>query len=297
MRFMRWRGQGRSSYARTKNERYLDRQSALQCIRNKKSCVLVVGMFDTGTNLMTALLHDHASETLGLDLLSERRMRKERTFPAQPFWKHTLPRDLERAQKGWEYTTLIVMVRNPLAHVVALDKQAYDLNACKNHWKRNHYSPFCTRKCTMRAKHTVVPAHTYADVWNAYMHDVVHVLPTMGFKNIVVVRYEDVVLHTSRELDRTLHAQNLTVPHKAMKQSCRPAKNHGKPHTHAQAKAILMKHGYTTHLSPREFAGVCHGLNRTLLRTFGYEGACFPFQGIDPFPCSEVPLAQKTPLG
>ncbi|CAK0825006.1 unnamed protein product [Prorocentrum cordatum] len=124
----------------------------------------IAGMFDSGTNLLWALIRAN---------LGERAM--GRVCPDEKsgqcfFWKHSPPRQLQREldalERKGQRVVLVAMVRSPLSQVVSWTKAPYDLGSCIQRATATAGSDSRTR-CYVRGE----PFTGVTGVWNSYVQE------------------------------------------------------------------------------------------------------------------------------
>ena len=224
----------------------------------------ILGMFDSGTNLLGALL----KKNLGADVLNQMCPGSDDEGYHCHFWKHTPPQDVPLHD-----LRLIAIVRSPLAHLSGWIKAAYDLSPCISgiNWLSDQ-----TRICSLKAP----PGYgtVYIDrqfngptgVWNAYV-DGYHNLAEKG-ATIKIVEYENVVLNTEKVV-RDI-GTFLGVPVGDFQQIVEPAKAHGAPVGRELAVQHIRDKTYKT-WSPWSVAGnvkqVCQNLEGSAMQRHSFQ--------------------------
>eukprot|EP00811_Abedinium_folium_P000106 NODE_10096_length_1377_cov_2.698400.p1 GENE.NODE_10096_length_1377_cov_2.698400~~NODE_10096_length_1377_cov_2.698400.p1 ORF type:complete len:402 (+),score=83.69 NODE_10096_length_1377_cov_2.698400:44-1207(+) len=122
----------------------------------KHSPLLVLGMFGSGTNMMTAILR----KSFGHDIVRVEgpcRDPKDRkligaSVHCEKFWKHTHPLRIEgygEGDTGSAPTRFVMMVRNPVAQLASWKRTPFNLHQCTDMWQRCH----CVERCRTAPKY------------------------------------------------------------------------------------------------------------------------------------------------
>jgi len=90
-----------------------------------------------------------------------------------------------------------------------------------------------------------------------------------GFADAVVIRYEDLVLHTEEELNRVARALSLPEQN-SISQLAEPAKNHGRSLNRDAAVQKLQAKSYLKFYTANERQDVCARLDKKLLSDKDY---------------------------
>merc|ERR1719343_98056 len=248
-----------------------DRQTEVDAARSNvrsftdKSTVLpklqLLGMFDSGTNLLGALL----KKNLGADVLNKMCPNSYKEGYHCQFWKHTPPQDV-----NWHDLRLVAIVRSPLAHLSGWLKAPYDLGTCVNYMTDWLHDQRAT--CSLRGSHKYNNVTKYVDrqfhgpsgVWNAYVRGY-HDLAAKG-ADIKIVEYENVVMNTEKVV-RDIGAF-LGVPVGDFQQLSEPAKAHGNPVGRELAVRHIRDRTYMENLPwsyVSNIKAVCHNLEQHML--------------------------------
>lgn len=240
-----------------------------------------LGMFHTGTNWMAELLEDnfdyrtHQGHPVGGAPWPD--------VARHPFWKHTNPYHIARSLRSmldgqdqkcrkWASSVnvseqiFLVSVRNPFAQIAAWLQKPYDLlhNCTGNDalfaectCLRGHIPKDCA--CCdaddMCDQNHSAP-QSLAQVWNSYVRGYTEALP-----NVYVVRYEDLVLDTSKVLAEVGKRLGLKRTH----QSWRVRKPSLRLRRHISRKQ------YLRHFTAQDISAVCSQLDAKLLHQQGYD--------------------------
>lgn len=224
-------------------------------IPSNKSTMLpklqILGMFDSGTNLLGALL----KKNLGAEVFKKICPGSTNIFESGyhcHFWKHTPPQDIHRLDLH-----MIALVRSPIAQLSGWIKAPYDLKKCihKVNWLDDQNTT-----CRVRKGHYNGPT----GVWNGF---------TRGYQNLAaegatikIIEYENVVLNTEKVV-RDI-GMFLGVPIDTFHQIPGPAKKHGKAIGHELALQKVRNMTYMKNL-PWSVAGnvkeACRNLDKSMM--------------------------------
>eukprot|EP00928_Gymnodinium_smaydae_P010413 TRINITY_DN1391_c0_g2_i5.p1 TRINITY_DN1391_c0_g2~~TRINITY_DN1391_c0_g2_i5.p1 ORF type:complete len:359 (-),score=17.34 TRINITY_DN1391_c0_g2_i5:205-1227(-) len=247
-----------------------------------------IGLFNTGTNLLERLL--------------------ELNFPEigrhTRFWKHS------NLKYSWEFEdssakisevqsisnySAIAMIRNPFSWFASMLKAPYELQFClgqnfkpKFTVRKDWLTHKCWMPCPTTARSPLIPASnesrqhcgnrhaktlsSIVEVWNewnrAYM-----AATQYGFDRILVIRYEDLVMHPTKVLARI--AKYLKVPMPAMPKIPEdPAKTHGNPVDRDEALRKIRNSEFMASFETKDVFWACSRLDKILLERYGYASSC-----------------------
>jgi len=266
----------------------------------------VVGHFDSGTNLLTSLLHanlpeevvDHACPVL------------KKGIDSCLFWKHVppvaLPSEVSAmfvdgwltnsaggvatAPKAWppkdpeRNVVLVAMVRSPMGFMHGMNKAPYDLRHCVT--RGGNWVNYTDKICHLRKLvDTHEDGHLYeyhgrfaglAGVWNDYMH-AYHWMQLKAEADpkltVLVVEYENLVFDPERVVRQIASAMgtDLKGPFEGLDYA---AKSHGSAHGRRQALGSIEQMSYLNSwkfpMKPLEHKGarerLCAYLDRGLMQ-------------------------------
>jgi hypothetical protein len=231
------------------------------------SSLQIAGMFDSGTNLLWALITAN---------LGERTMSK--ICPDEKagqcfFWKHSPPdrleKELDALQRKGQRVVLVSMVRSPLSQVVSWTKAPYDLGSCIQKATATAGSDSRTR-CYVRGE----PFRGVAGVWNSYVQEYDRRQDANGhaYHRTMVVEYERLVLEPEAVVREIAAALGVSV-RSAFKMIEAPAKNHGSPHGREKALQDLRQAAWRRKepASRTEVrSSLCRRLNSSAMRRHVY---------------------------
>jgi hypothetical protein len=235
--------------------------------------VLIMGLFNVGTNLLNKLLNLNG-------------LTKGHCDACMNLWKHVKPSLLyERFEREGRPNVLkyrdvatVMIVRDPMSWLQSMRKAPYDLQPCM--WGTD----WPTRSCTFpppRVQGSTVwgstishshpfPVANVEAVWNEWTTQY-HALGNYGFASdkTIIVSYEEIVLDTEGTLARIAKTLGKPAP-VSMKQVQAPAKNHGQPNGRIQALAKLRQKSYLHDYSDIQRREACRLLNKNLMKSHGY---------------------------
>jgi len=213
--------------------------------------ILILGQFNTGTNLLSKLVSLNFGRTLDYGGL----------------WKHTRPtRGLPSLKQ--QDPAILVMVRDPLSWLQSVRKSPYNLGSCVG---PNWLSSSCTMDANTSPQNGFHPSVTLSSLeafWNVWYGEYAE-LPHKGFHHVVLIRYEDLVLNTERELNRVATAIGSPSVRNVVQQHA-PAKSHGQSNGRAAAIAKLRSKSYLHLYSGLERTQACTRLDKKLMNDNGY---------------------------
>jgi hypothetical protein len=214
--------------------------------------LLILGQFDVGTNLLAKLV--------------------KLNFGQSPYyggmWKHTRP-TFGLPNLVQQDPALLVMMRDPLSWLQSVRKSPYNLGSCV------HGSDWLSSPCTMTANtspqngtHPSVSLSSLEAFWNVWYGEYAE-LPHKGFNHVVLIRYEDLVLNTERELNRVATAIGSPGLTHVVQQHA-SAKYHGQSNGRAAAIAKLRSKSYLHLYSSMERIQACTRLDKKLMHDNDY---------------------------
>lgn len=274
---------------------------------SKLSYMQLMGMYDSGTNLMLATLvsnfplccqQAHRPDISGLQV------------PAKPHgrclaWgtpeKHVNPLQLLGAIKGnktkhwnpdlWDFRerhqiVLVAMVRDPLSQLQSWRKAPYGMERCAAR-KRCPFS--ATADCASKTAWLTEPCQFFEGtngppgagitggafrslpgIWNAYTLGYVRLQEESGYKSVFLVRFEDLVREPGRAIQRISVAMQMTIEDTAIKVMEEIAKHHGKAKNRSTEMRSLESRAFVKDYSLPELKAACVRLNFSLAQKVGY---------------------------
>jgi len=222
--------------------------------------VQILGMFDSGTNLLGALL----TKNLGAEVFHQMCPGSDKEGYHCHFWKHTPPQDVH--PNGLH---LIAVVRSPLAHMSGWIKAPYDLSKCVSYinWLSDESSICSLYHTEMDATRTF---NGPTGVWNAFVQGYAN-LAAQG-ATIKIVEYENIVLNTESVI-RDIGAF-VGVPVGHFQQISEPAKTHGLPVGRELALQHIRNRTYLDNFpweDARVVKKVCKNLNPSIMEHHSFK--------------------------
>eukprot|EP00928_Gymnodinium_smaydae_P010414 TRINITY_DN1391_c0_g2_i6.p1 TRINITY_DN1391_c0_g2~~TRINITY_DN1391_c0_g2_i6.p1 ORF type:complete len:357 (-),score=19.19 TRINITY_DN1391_c0_g2_i6:205-1221(-) len=254
----------------------------------RQNATQAIGLYNTGTNLLDSLL--------------------ELNFPG--FERHTKIWKHSNLKYNWEFKdssakvidvqsnynySAIAMIRNPFSWFASMLKAPYDLQFCLGQNFKPKFTvrkDWLTHKCFMPCPTTGIRTpvqssnetrqhcgnrhaktlSSIVEVWNewnrAYM-----AATQYGFDRILVIRYEDLVMHPTKVLARI--AKYLKVPMPAMPKIPEdPAKTHGNPVDRDEALRKIRNSEFMASFETKDVFWACSRLDKILLERYGYASSC-----------------------
>lgn len=228
--------------------------------------VLMLGLFNTGTNLLQKLLEKNFG---GIhDLRGDLEI-----------WKHIKPSHLRSQLKAigkpnqLKDALILAVVRDPMSWLQSMRKAPYDLGACMRR------SDWPTAGCTFPAPHWYTSSILYPDktlahkeafqvqniesVWNDWGTEYNN-LEHIGLGKTVVVTYEEMVMDTEGVLGRIAAALGKPAP-KKVEQQHGPAKFHGNSLGRLAAIQKLESKSYLKTYTDKQRHQVCDRLDKALM--------------------------------
>lgn len=235
--------------------------------------VEVLGLQDTGTNLINQLLyHNFKTQLAHFD--------STRKDSQKGIWKHAYVKYIDEFCPA-EFDNLvkndvvpIVMVRNPLSWLQSIRKAPYELSHCVQ--AEGWYGP-CTHKKPAGYVDEQVPpfyGQHLSGIWGRWTESYEPVLHSY-FKQVIMLRYEDLVLNTTAVLRHVAELLNLTLPD-TFDIIESPAKSHGDAVGRAAAIQRIQNREYLQNYEPEELTEICRELKyfSSVTARFSYTDDC-----------------------
>lgn len=272
------------------------------------SYMQLLGMYDSGTNLMLATLVGN------FPLCCQQARRPDISalqVPAAPHgrcltWgtpeKHVNPLQLLGAIKGnktkhwnpelWDFRerhriVIVAMVRDPLSQLQSWRKAPYGMERCAKR-KRCPFST-ATADCASKTAWLTEPCQFFEAVsgppgtgivggafrslpgiWNAYTWGYVRLQEESGYKSVVLVRFEDLVTEPAGVIRRISLAMEMTMKDAAISVMEGVAKHHGKAKNRSTEIRSLESRDFVKDYSLPELKAACVRLNFSLAQKVGY---------------------------
>lgn len=220
--------------------------------------VQVMGLQDTGTNLLYALLHANFGDQIVFYDSSNK-------GPYHGVWKHANVEYIaemapnEFAALTSQVVVPMVIVRNPLSWLHSIKKAPYELADCVEG------DDWLEKKCYHRVPggylRGQVPGRKFknlATIWGRWTKAYE---PTLGslFNTFIVMTYEDLVMRTEETVIGIAQTLNLTLPEQ-IDVIDEAAKTHGRPVGHDAAIEKIKHREYMALYTPEELKETCRQL-------------------------------------
>lgn len=233
----------------------------------------VLGLYNTGTNLLTSLLKLNFELPMMANALSE----KPQGLEECSFWKHSSLRVLKEVTPAvLDYCDKngvvgLAMIRNPLSWLKSFKGAAYDLKACheSEHW----YNQPCTFPKTTSAD-SFLAMKTYKNVetiWKMWNTDY-QSLSSYGFSKNLLIRYEDLVEDTEGTLGKIAVIAGLDVPESIIQEERNMSPMRPKHPSTGRIDALegINSKSYLDAFTQLDLVEVCKQLDIDLMRRHGY---------------------------
>jgi len=248
-----------------------------------------LGMYGSGTNLFAATMRSNFNMC--------EQGRRQNCVKFASMHKHSSPRAYLDAARGIksdekqakyfdvgrpEFTkkasmVVTAMIRDPLSQLQSWKKEGYGLSHCI---KLKGRLRWLTEPCSFIGYFPDKKQHgkgasggnfdSLPDVWNGYVKGYRDMFNSGIFKDVVLIRYEDLVMHPEGEVARVALALGLPVP-KTVSVKEDKAKAHGNPNNRDSAVAHILKRSFVASYSAEELRHVCELLDLSLVKEVGYE--------------------------
>lgn len=225
--------------------------------------VQVLGLQDTGTNLLNQLLYKNfGGQVAHYDSSNVKDELKGVWKHANMAWvDEKVPEAFNNLKK--HSVVPLVMVRNPLSWLQSIKKAPYELTSCVKgvDWLQRPCVHKFPAGYVMHASGVPVEQATFlhlSGIWGQWTETYVPVLKK-HFDKVIVVRYEDLVLRTRKVMKRLAKALNLVLPEN-IDNIASPAKDHGEALGHAAAAQKIRNKEFLPEFSEWELKVVCDQL-------------------------------------
>lgn len=235
--------------------------------------VQILGLFDTGTNLLEKMMMINFP-----NLHTSRSRTSEYGDSRNPFvWKHSdagaeeIVRGVKeglRKTESMNDVVAIAMVRSPIANMVSLRKAPYNVEPCiLRPYAEMHDS--CvgyvgdTHDFPLRVKFF----RTTMDIYNSYLKQYQQLKELNEFRDVLIVRYEDLLLDPKLVMQQIAEATGQQLPADVNVLSL-ASKNHGSPLSRQQALDRLNKRTYLDEFANNTagLALLCRDLDKSLVK-------------------------------
>eukprot|EP00440_Ansanella_granifera_P046660 gb/GFBE01050529.1/.p1 GENE.gb/GFBE01050529.1/~~gb/GFBE01050529.1/.p1 ORF type:complete len:489 (+),score=72.92 gb/GFBE01050529.1/:1-1467(+) len=260
--------------------------------------VQILGMYDSGTNLLadTIMLNFPVCDAK-YEGASSQTLRPVTDVCVRlgGLIKHSNPLSLLGAALGQEVhhfnssmqeinsknaVLIVAMVRDPLSQLTSWRKAAYEMVHCiRNTTDWTYLDRWITPNCTFdqhgqreNNRNTGRAGGNFTslpDVWNSYVQGYFSLRAHGGYKHVEILRYEDLVMNTTRIVHRLATLMSLEPPDRIALETGF-AKAHGYPRSRTTAAARIRGKQYIDDFLPEELTLACERLNHTLMGFTGY---------------------------
>jgi len=233
--------------------------------------VQAFGLQDTGTNLLWAILHANFGNKL---------IYHDAFYPANDgmhqkgLWKHanvelinqTFPESKRLSLIGGDVVA-IALVREPMSWLRSIHKAPYELKGCVQG------DDWLFRQCTHKhpGGYIPVPKATFANmatIWAEWVKAYLR-LKDFGYKDALIIRYEDLVKNPKLTMERIAKVLNMTLP-KDVTVPTDPAKKHGFAVGYREAYTKITNRSYLLEYQPDDALKVCRELEKYRQELFRY---------------------------
>lgn len=249
----------------------------------KKRGVQILGLQDTGTNLLYSMLRQNFVGQLTYYTGAGK------SWSDRGIWKHANvwakfsnePEKFKPIQDG--NVVAIAMVREPLSWLQSIQKAPYELKKCT--WGDDWLSRPCEHPLPagypdiepedapegVQALRRVVPPQQYSslgEVWNQWTVNYEN-LTAAGFADGIVISYEDLVLHPKKVMRRIAsrlgfeELQNIAIKETA-------AKTHGSSLCRQEAIGKIFTRTYLPLFKNGQRWAACTALSKDVMHKYGY---------------------------
>jgi GR25 family glycosyltransferase involved in LPS biosynthesis len=276
--------------------------------------VIILGMYNSGTNLFYNMFHEDIEQHLNVELC--------KTYSGGAscgrVWKHTHPKRLSETIKlrpeygDFNQTTAIALVRHPFALIHSLQMgENHDVHCGEPDELPTGKGVDIRQSCRYvlptgvalkpqmgdeRIESPICPSllrsgqcwRDVAEGWNSYVGGYLHNLTSL-FKNVKIIRYEDLVQDPERTLEDLTQDQGRRFPRRPWSWDWTPyeaaSKNLGGNRSDALQK--FTEHNYGANFTEDELSFLCYRLDKHLMGRLGYHG-CTNLSGLSNVPVSSI---------
>mmetsp|Transcript_149191 Transcript_149191/g.387958 ORF Transcript_149191/g.387958 Transcript_149191/m.387958 type:complete len:336 (-) Transcript_149191:59-1066(-) len=232
----------------------------------------IMGLYNTGTNLLHHLLLSNFGSQLSMEATDATPPKKGCLF-----WKHSslsiLKLKSPNTLQGCNGSVVgLAMIRNPLAWLHSMHRQAYDLNNCA---QRENWLKIPCRYPRGTPQHTLA-GETFPNLQTIYTKwtQDYESLASFGFNRSLLIRYEDLVMDTEGVLSQIASLANLSLPDDGIvqfQQAVHPtAVKANKNNEREVAIAQIQTKSYLELFKGSALATACAYLDRDVMHRHGY---------------------------
>lgn len=231
----------------------------------------VVGLFNTGTNLLETLLEENFPGAFALEEYGS-----PVVYGRCRFWKH-MSLSMLQAKKPDVLkdchdrgAIVVAMVRNPLAWLSSMDRKPYTLESCREagQGRRGWRTP-----CMFADVHHLLRGEAFKDIetiWALWTHDYDN-LSELGFDKALAIRYEDLLVDTEGFMRKIARLASLPMPARVVRVEKQVSPYLGRGRADAIAK--VQNRTYLSDFTAGEVLQACTRLDQDAMARHGY-GDC-----------------------
>jgi len=268
----------------------------------------LLGMYDSGTNLMLGTLVSNfplCCQQARRPDIAEMQVPASshgRCLSWTAAEKHVNPLGLLGALRGnktkhfdpqlWDFlqkrqTVTVAMVRDPLAQLQSWRKAPYGMERCAKRRRCPFATP--TPNCVAKTAWITEPCQFFETgtaavgsgvtggsfkslpaIWNVYTEGYVRIVEESGYKHVLLVRFEDLVMDPKPTIDRISEAMEMPLEATAVNVVNSAAKAHGKAKNRSTEMRSLSSRDFMKDYSMPELRAACVRLNFSLAERVGY---------------------------
>eukprot|EP00448_Togula_jolla_P011832 CAMPEP_0170617980 /NCGR_PEP_ID=MMETSP0224-20130122/26713_1 /TAXON_ID=285029 /ORGANISM="Togula jolla, Strain CCCM 725" /LENGTH=302 /DNA_ID=CAMNT_0010943921 /DNA_START=83 /DNA_END=991 /DNA_ORIENTATION=+ len=237
---------------------------------NRKQ-IQVMGLQDTGTNLLTAMLRSNFQNQITL-------WDSTHVDETRGLWKHANAGAIVEqvpdivAPLAERQVSVIAMIRDPLSWLQSIHKAPYEFSSCVSgdDWLQRS----CTHRvpCGYRNNGTSETYSNLVSVWAHWTRSYGR-LKKVGVKHVLAIRYEDLVLYPEQVMNEIATSLKLKPP-PTISLVTAPAKSHGEAVGREAAMAKINEQSFLADFKTDSLSMVCKQLKpfRKVLDFHSYQG-------------------------
>lgn len=256
--------------------------------QSKPREVIILGMYNAGTSLMTHLIRENLEKPNKVQLCHDLTADGQcggvwkHTHPSRISKSHAMLHDLRRNLPELSEAIAVVVVRNPFSLIQSLRNRHHDMDCgdvSEGHdWTRApcylHEHPQAKLSTPRLSRSTCHDSNesdepcwkNVVSAWNSYSYDYLYSIQSL-FHKVIFVRYEDIVLDPRPVLEQIAFSANVHMPPKVREVT------NGDLRSSALQK--LSSEDFMSEYTHNQRHHVCEQLNLQVVYTLGY-GACRP---------------------
>lgn len=243
------------------------------CLASGARPVQILGLQDSGTTFLKQLLERNFLQELNISCAHA-------DWFGRGFYKHGNVEMLVRLEP-WRRRYLedydfvgVAIIRNPISWLRSVKKAPYKLAACVE--GHDWITRACHHPCPVG--HTGHLSHIEADfrnlgtVWSNWTHTY-QKLHQFGFKDSIIIRYEDLVQNTQLTLDRIGEVIGSKTK-KRLHEVYEPSKPGGRPVDYDEALKKIQQREYLAEYTASELRQACNTVDVQLMQHYDFSADC-----------------------